>query len=648
MDIYSIDWIRKGFDAVHLIILSLWCVCVLNKTLSAKETKGEKIKRGLFSIILVPMVIMISSVGMNILSNYTFQFQWEENSFANIIFSCLYIVYNTFYALAPTFLCYLYVHRFFQQDYSVKIFTAVFVGLIAIDINEFIYQCVIFPFGEKNEEMMLRIQPSRWFAEIVFIGVLIILYFIYKKFVCERLKAIIHTPDGRMGRFVKVPVASNIFFATLISILQTFGLAMNDLYWVNVMLYFMVTMVLSVVYFMMYWSIFTGISLSSERMKDQAELSIANKIQSSVLPNIFPPYPEHDEFQIFASMEAAKDVGGDFYDFFFIDNTHLAILIADVSGKGVPAALFMMRARTLIRSLASNKIKIEDVFFQANNALCENNDAEMFVTAWMGIVHIHTGVLEFVNAGHNPPLWIHNGEDSVYMSHKQYKRSLMLGAREHVIYHKNEVSLKEGDILYLYTDGASEANNRYGDFYGEQRLKECLDRVNDRNPEVILKTIQRDINEFAIQTEQFDDITMLGLYVDKLKNVLSISVDSMNMREVSQFVEKQLLAYGCEQKLLHQALLATDEIFSNIIKYSNATQATIRCHMEQDEIRISFVDNGQKYNPLEAKDPDINAPLIKREKGGLGIYVVKNIMDTTEYSYQNGCNTLTIQKNMQK
>ena len=244
-----------------------------------------------------------------------------------------------------------------------------------------------------------------------------------------------------------------------------------------------------------------------------ADLAVAKAIQSSALPNVFPPFPERKEFELYASMHAAKEVGGDFYDFFLLGDETLGFLIADVSGKSIPGAMFMMTAKTVIKSLAESGLPPAEVFTAANEKLCEGNDAEMFLTAWMGYLDLRTGLVHVANAGHNPPVLIHGGVAQYVV----LKPGLMLAGMDGMLYKEQTVQLEEGDILFLYTDGVTEAMDTEEKLYGEDRLVGLLS-FGDRYPEpagdngiagAVCDMVAADITVFVQGAEQSDDITML-------------------------------------------------------------------------------------------------------------------------------------------
>jgi sigma-B regulation protein RsbU (phosphoserine phosphatase) len=245
----------------------------------------------------------------------------------------------------------------------------------------------------------------------------------------------------------------------------------------------------------------------AEKERMGAELNVATCIQASMLPCIFPPFPHKNEFDIYATMLPAKEVGGDFYDFFLIDENTLCIVIADVSGKGVPAALFMVIAKTLIKNNAQNSKSPKEVFETVNNQLCESNEASMFVTAFMGYFNISSGKFTFVNAGHNPPI-LHSSGNYSYL---KMKRGFVLAGMEDAFYAQNEITLQKGDVLLLYTDGVTEAMNNDGTLFGEERLLGAVKEYSDLPLKEFTTEIKCKIDKFAEGVPQADDITMLAL-----------------------------------------------------------------------------------------------------------------------------------------
>ncbi|MCL2254334.1 MAG: SpoIIE family protein phosphatase [Lachnospiraceae bacterium] len=259
-------------------------------------------------------------------------------------------------------------------------------------------------------------------------------------------------------------------------------------------------------------SMIAGIkSITAEKERIGAELDVATKIQASMLPCIFPAFPDRSEFDIYATMIPAKEVGGDFYDFFMIDENKLAVVIADVSGKGVPAALFMVIAKTLLKNNAQYGKNPKEVFELVNNLLCENNEAQMFVTAFMGFLDIPSGTFTYVNAGHNPPLIKRAGGDYEWLN--VLKPGFVLAGMEDMVYRQGELNLSDGDMLFLYTDGVTEAVNAKNELFSDPRLLEAANRHKSTNFYDFIAQIISDIFIFAYGAEQADDITMLVLKI---------------------------------------------------------------------------------------------------------------------------------------
>lgn len=255
---------------------------------------------------------------------------------------------------------------------------------------------------------------------------------------------------------------------------------------------------------------------TAEKEKIQSELQVATKIQASMLPRIFPAFPERDEFDIFASMIPAREVGGDLFDFFFISENKFCFLIGDVSGKGVPASLFMIIAKTLIKNEALRGIPPEEIFTNVNNALCENNDESMFVTAFICIIDLETGRLDFANAGHNPPLQKIAFKGGTY-DFMTPATGFVLGGMPDFSYVKESFVMAPGDIIFLYTDGVNEAMNPDYNEYTDLRLKALLSKEDTDDVNEIVELVNQDVKHFANDAEQSDDITILTFKYNGLK-----------------------------------------------------------------------------------------------------------------------------------
>ena len=246
--------------------------------------------------------------------------------------------------------------------------------------------------------------------------------------------------------------------------------------------------------------------VTAEKERIGAELDMASKIQGSQLPSLFPPFPDRKEFSLYASMTPAKEVGGDFYDFFMIDDDHMAFVMADVSGKGVPAALLMMVSRVLIKSSMQNGKDPAETLKSVNNQLCEGNEEDFFVTVWLALLEISTGKGLAANAGHEHPV-LRRADGSYEL--QIYKHSMPVGVMKNLPYKQHEFRMQPGDSFFVYTDGVVEATNRDKALYGAERMLSALNQNPDALPEQVLANVAQDIESFVDGAEQFDDITML-------------------------------------------------------------------------------------------------------------------------------------------
>ena len=249
-------------------------------------------------------------------------------------------------------------------------------------------------------------------------------------------------------------------------------------------------------------------TITKERERIETELDLATRIQEGSLPNVFPPFPDRNEFEIYASMNPAKEVGGDFYDFFFVDEDHLCLIMADISGKGIPAALFMMASKIMMEDNASMGKSPSVIFTDVNKGIVANNHEDMFVTAWLGILELSSGILTAANAGHEFPVLMRAGES--FELYKD-KHNFVLGGMEGMKYKEYEIKLSPGDKIFLYTDGVPEATNAENELFGTDRMVDALNRAKSGSPEEILSSVDCAVNDFVKEAEQFDDLTMMCL-----------------------------------------------------------------------------------------------------------------------------------------
>ena len=380
------------------------------------------------------------------------------------------------------------------------------------------------------------------------------------------------------------------------------------------------------------------------------ELEYAKQIQLSALPTNFP---NSEEYSIYAEMIAAKEVGGDFYDFYKLNDTTVAFLAADVSGKGIPAAMFMMTAKTIIKDLAESGMAVNDIFTKANEKLCENNESGMFVTAWMGILDLTNGNVQFANAGHNPPLLKRADGSFEYL---KTRAGFVLAGMEGVCYRVGEITLSKGDRLFLYTDGVPEATNADNKLYGEDRLLSFMNQNASVEATRLLPLLKANIDEFVGEAPQFDDITMLMLdYKPQKENELMIKkifrAQTENLPEVLGFVEQTLEGFECPMKVQTAICVAIEELFVNVAQYAYPNgegDMTLYIGFDKSSRTVTFrmTDKGVPFDPLKKPDPDITLNADEREIGGLGIFITKKTMDSLSYSYEDGENVLTMVKNI--
>ena len=394
--------------------------------------------------------------------------------------------------------------------------------------------------------------------------------------------------------------------------------------------------------------------LKSEKEKIENELQVARDIQLNECPNEFPAFPLRKEFDLYAIMNAAKEVGGDFYDYFLIDDNHLALVIADVSGKGVPAALNMVKAKILLKGIAKYIHDPAKILTSLNNSFTDNNKLDMFVTILFGIIDLTTGKLKFANAGHEDLI--------IYDENKGFdilktKHDIPIGAISNYQYKNHEVTLNKGNKLFLYTDGILDAVDRNNKQFGIDNLLKTLNKYKDNNTKKITEYIMKTLENYREDRQQFDDITMLCFELtgeNKHNNKISLKnkfkVDLKEIDNVYKYFTPAISNVIGKEKI-KEFYITIDEIFSNIVKYGfknidkdDYVQLELIIDSLQRNIKIIFEDNGIPFNPLENNTPDINLSADERKEGGLGIFIVKKMMDKVSYKYKNNKNILTIEK----
>ena len=384
--------------------------------------------------------------------------------------------------------------------------------------------------------------------------------------------------------------------------------------------------------------------LMQKNLTTETELKVAKDIQEGILSADFP---DNDSYAVYANMTAATEVGGDFYDYFPIDETHLAVVIGDVSGHGMAAAMFMTLSKTLIQVYARMNNATDKTFELTNRYLQSSNPAKFFVTSWIGILDLTTGTLSYTNAGHNYPVLIRNGCEPEFLSDKP---NFVLGRRRLVRYREKRTKLKPGDKLVLYTDGVTEAQDAAEEFFGDDRLLSVIAREKEHDQQEIVTAIRQAVNDFENGKDHYDDATILAL---SFKDYLHVEppeskqfyLTTETFDSVTQYVTEKCAEAGCDDETVGKLEIATSEILANIESYAyeNGGELEILTKSRDRRMTIIFKDRGKPFNPLLVQEPDVNMPLTERKPGGLGVFIVKKLVSETSYTYENGQNILTIE-----
>lgn len=394
------------------------------------------------------------------------------------------------------------------------------------------------------------------------------------------------------------------------------------------------------------------ISASSENTSLHNELTIAKSIQAGVLP---PVVSRNSDYDVYSYIESAKYVGGDYYNYSRIDEHRVALCIADVSGKGIPAAVMAINSNTFIESFVKSRGYAIGMCEAANQFLCKHNPEKLFETAIFVQLDISNGMLVYVNAGHIPPAIIH--QDGTVETLK-CKPNFVLGIKPDYIYSRERVFLTPGDRVFLYTDGITEAMNTQGELFGTKRLYKALEKHSRLDGEKLIESVRAEVKAFAGEAEQSDDITMLLLDYNSSDKSYKIEEETFeirpeNLSKVVEFVQKNPREIGCSEKILNELAICVDEIFANLDMHAYPASATerpltVKVSIWENQLKISFADKGKAFNPLESDIFKATEGVKNHKKGGLGIFLVKNMADFMFYNYTNTNNVLTIIKNLDK
>ena len=388
------------------------------------------------------------------------------------------------------------------------------------------------------------------------------------------------------------------------------------------------------------------ITAIKERMEN--ELEIAKGIQMSMIPKIFPPYPERGDIDIYASIVPAKEVGGDLFDFFITDEK-LHFCIGDVSGKGVPASLVMAVTRSLFRTLAAHEKSPGRIVTAMNESMSDMNENAMFVTFFCGVLDMKSGHLRYCNAGHNAPVLLNTTKSLLSV-----ESNVPLGIVQGFVFQEQETDLRYDDALFLYTDGITEAENISHELFGEERMMSALSGLKGSRKHI--EEMQKAMSAFVGEAPQSDDITMLIIHYlnetkpDTSERHLLIHNDIQQIPQLADFVETIAAEKHLDHSLTLSLNLALEEAVTNVIMYAypEGTDGLVDIEAIIREDSLSFVisDSGQPFDPTAQPDADISQGVEERQVGGLGIYLVRNIMDSVSYERNGGKNILSMTKNI--
>ncbi len=389
----------------------------------------------------------------------------------------------------------------------------------------------------------------------------------------------------------------------------------------------------------------------AEKEKIESELAVAREIQLQLLPGIFPAVPNRKEFDIYASLEPAREVGGDFYDFFFIDRNSLCIVIGDVSGKGVPAALFMAMTKTMIKAAARLLVEPEYILADVNREIARNNPSLTFVTVFLGVLDLNSGGLTYTCAGHNPQLFIGQRGNTVLLGDAQCPA---IGLDDAFQYRQATAQLRHKDGLLLFTDGVTEAQNDKNRLFTQESLMNTVALTADVTPKERVMAILSQIREFTGSRPLDDDMTLLALTYfspNRISDTHKTIVLMNDIREMSRIIDAITHiadSVSCPPVVVHDVTLAMEEIFSNIVFYGFGDDLdhhiTLHLVIEGDALILTLQDEGIPFNPLNVQIGPRDKPLEERDKGGMGITLAKNLMDQMEYRRERGKNILRMEK----
>ena len=395
----------------------------------------------------------------------------------------------------------------------------------------------------------------------------------------------------------------------------------------------------------------------SAKDRMESELNIGRDIQMSMLPLTFPAFPEQLEFDVHAALYPAMEVGGDFYDMFMIDLDHFCFCVGDVSGKGVPAALFMAVTKTLIKSRAANDLSPASILSHVNSETAVGNDSAMFVTIFLGILNLHTGELVYSNAGHNPP-YLQRNDGTLERLDKRH--GPVIGAMEGIAYSESETTMDKGELIYVYTDGITEAMDIDRNLYGEDRLADMLEAATYEDAKAAVTYSVDDVWSHQGDASQADDITVMAVRYHgpvtiegESELTLTMVNDIMAISGINEAFNGFAEQHGLEDAVKRRMNVCLDELLNNIVSYGftedeGEEEHEIEVHLRllDSELVVTIIDDGKPFNPFANDPPDTALSVDERPIGGLGVHLVRNFMDKVSYERHGENNVVTLHKNL--
>jgi len=386
----------------------------------------------------------------------------------------------------------------------------------------------------------------------------------------------------------------------------------------------------------------------------QEELNVGRDIQQSMLPRVFPAFPDRKELELYAVLEPALEIGGDLYDFFLVDDHRLCFVIGDVSGNGVPAALFMAMTKIMVKTRASSDPSPASIVTHVNDALSAENDSCMFVTLYLGILNLRDGTLLTTNAGHNPPLLKRRNGEFEWLTAQD---GPLVGPMPGIAFKESLIQLSPGDELFFYTDGVTEADNRRRELFGKDRLKAVLDQSKAVSVVDRIGEVMKAVKTFAGDAPQADDITILGIrYLGVAPSDVAVSVFRHTMLNrlaviprIQTAFERYVAQWERAKPLIPTLNMALDDLLNNVVQYAFPNDPTAHTIVVEGEVRdecvtLTITDDGIPFNPLTVATPDLSLLLHEREVGGLGIHLIRSMFDEITYHRNVGRNVLTVKK----